>query len=226
MPVFQVGTAFAKTLALALQVPLYTTTHQKGHLAAALFGNESLCPPYTFIHLSGGTTDFISVDTQGNLQTFAFSQDLHVGQVVDRVGVALSLPFPSGVHLEKLTEGYQATGKYSSIVQNGNCCFSGVEAQAMRDIKQGKMEAGQVAIEVYDVIARSIFKVLNYHFLPSSRVLVAGGVASSSLLRDMLQKRIQAKRLPFQFYFGKPSLSGDNAAGVARIGQKIWEASK
>ncbi len=223
MPVFQVGTAFAKTLSLVLKVPLYTTTHQRGHLAAALIGNIDLQPPYTFIHLSGGTTDFIAIDNDDSFKPFAYARDLHVGQLIDRVGVALSLPFPSGRHLETLAAGYEAIGRYPAILQEGNCCFSGVEAQAMRDIKQGELNKGQIAKEIYDVIVRMVLKVLNNHVLPSQNILITGGVASSKLLRNMLLSRSNARRLPYQFYFGQASLSGDNAAGVAYIGFKKWE---
>lgn len=226
MPVFMAGCAFARTAADALGARCFFTTHQRGHLAAAQIGMELIQKPYIALHLSGGTTDFMLVDERDRIAPFAAARDLHAGQLVDRVGVMLGLPFPAGRHLETLAEGTEAAGRYAAVIKDGDCCLSGAEAQARRDAEGGLIPPGQIAAEVYDVLTRSILKVLDAHQMDARRVLAAGGVASSLRLRAMLDKRIAARRLPYRFFFGEPQYSADNAAGVASICRMKYLNSK
>ncbi|MDB5084323.1 MAG: O-sialoglycoprotein endopeptidase, partial [Bacilli bacterium] len=103
MPVFQAGGSFAISMAAALGVPAFATTHQEGHIAA---GEASLTrvvsgpadliarPEFLAVHLSGGTTDLLHVRRGPfgyEIELLGSGMDLHAGQFVDRVGVALGL---------------------------------------------------------------------------------------------------------------------------------------
>ena len=101
MPVFQVGAAFGRSLASALGVPFYETSHQQGHIRAAQWGTGLKAERFLALHLSGGTTDVLLKEGAA-LHPLGAAMDLHAGQLVDRVGVALGLPFPCGPHLERL----------------------------------------------------------------------------------------------------------------------------
>ena len=104
MPVFQVGHTAGCVLAAALNVPFYETTHQRGHLAAAQHGTAlEDAEQMLALHLSGGTTDLLEVNRE-HVGRLGGSADLHAGQLVDRAGVALGLPFPAGEALEALAE--------------------------------------------------------------------------------------------------------------------------
>lgn len=101
MPVFLAGDAQARSLAAALGVPCFHSTHQRGHIAAASLDSGVMPGDLLAFHLSGGTTDLLAL--QGDeLTLLGTSLDLHAGQMVDRVGVALGLPFPAGPYLEEL----------------------------------------------------------------------------------------------------------------------------
>ncbi|MBQ9198249.1 MAG: O-sialoglycoprotein endopeptidase, partial [Clostridia bacterium] len=101
MPVFQAGLSFARVTAAAMRVPLIQTTHQRGHVRAALQDSGLAAERYLALHLSGGTTEVLLM--AGNaLELISGTRDLHAGQLIDRVGVALGLPFPAGPYLEKL----------------------------------------------------------------------------------------------------------------------------
>lgn len=220
MPVFLSGYGFARCIADLLRVPLLTTTHQMGHIEAAKIGLEEISFPYYALHLSGGTTDFLYLDENGDISLLGSAFDIHAGQLVDRVGVALGLPFPAGPYLEEIAKGNAATGKYKTSIKDNVCSLSGIEAQALRDVRDNEIKAGFIAAELYDALSRTILKML--HNLCTDRklpVLITGGVASSLLLRDMLKKR-NDKRGHFKLLFGNPAYSGDNAAGVAIIGLK------
>lgn len=220
MPVFLAGLGQAETVASALGVPLVRADHQSGHIRAALYGNEELRDRERFlaVHISGGTTDLLLVephrDEPYRIETIGCSNDLHAGQFVDRVGVALGLPFPAGKHLEALAnDAEQKNVKLASAVKGMECSFSGAESAAQRLLHT--VPDKELAYGVYDCLARTLAKLLEnakqtYGDLP---VLICGGVASSQLLRTMLKKRFSGA-----LFFGKPELSSDNAVGVALIG--------
>lgn len=222
MPVFQVGVSQGKTLAAALNVPFFTTTHQRGHIAAAKYGTGLDADRFVALHLSGGTTDTLLID--GNAFTpLGTSCDLHAGQLVDRIGVKLSLPFPAGQYLEELAiKGENRNRVPVSFEADGlRCHLSGAEAQLMRMIETGEAKEN-VAAEVYGVLCRTVLRLVQAAAEASDTkdVLIAGGVASSRLLRDMLMERNEKRRTGLRLFFGRPEFSGDNAVGVALIGLK------
>ncbi|MBQ2770407.1 MAG: hypothetical protein IJF41_04145 [Clostridia bacterium] len=227
MPVFLAGLGMGRSLAAAFGCPLHITTHQRGHIRAAQIGNEQLMdkPSLLALHLSGGTTDLLLVHQENgeisSIDTLGSASDLHVGQFVDRVGVALGLPFPAGKHLEILAaEAEDRSLRIRASVQGLNCSFSGVESRAQQLILSG-MPARTVAYGVYDCIARTLQKLLSnaQAQFGAGPVLFSGGVSSSLLLRQLLAGR-GLKNL----YFAGPGYGTDNAAGVALIGRSHVKA--
>ena len=220
MPVFQVGAAQGKTLAAALQVPFFATTHQRGHIAAAQYGTGLTASRFVALHLSGGTTDALLKDGD-DLIPLGASCDLHAGQLVDRIGVKLGLPFPAGPYLEELArKGENRNRVPVSFEKEGlQCHLSGAEAQLLRLIAAGEKKE-DVAAEVYGVLCRTVLRLIRAAAEASGAkdALIAGGVASSRLLREMLSRRNEKRRTGLRLYFGRPEFSGDNAVGVALIG--------
>lgn len=225
MPVFQVGDAQARGLAAMLGVPCFASTHQRGHVAAAMVDSGVAEGDLMAVHLSGGTTELLSLRGD-ELTLLGGTLDLHAGQFVDRVGVALGLPFPAGTHLEKLAVAGRSEAKLPANMadQDLHCHFSGAETQVQRWIKQGAMPKEDIAREVYDLLARTVSRMI----LAGSRdtgirqVLIAGGVASSQLFRQLVTERIHKKDKGFRVCFGRPEYSGDNAVGAALIGAKKY----
>ena len=225
MPVFTVGLGHAKVVSDTLNVPLYETSHQQGHIAAGQIGNDMPEGTFVALHLSGGTTELLKC-ADGKLELIGGCADLHAGQMVDRVGVALGLGFPAGPALEKLAMAYD--GAIESLLpvsmEKGDltCHLSGVETRAQQWIKAGQMSPEKIAAEVFDVLSRTVARLLTAACTVSGtrRALVVGGVASSTLLRELLRKRLGKQRKPIEVYFGEPKYSADNAAGVAAIGMK------
>ena len=222
MPVFMAGASFGRLTAAAMGVPFVGTTHQRGHLAAAKAGSElEDSEDYLALHLSGGTTDLLEVRKQSITQ-IGGSLDLHAGQLVDRAGVAMGLSFPAGPELEKLAAKGRCEGLLGCSMENGDlsCHFSGAESQVQRWIRDGKHSREDIALEIYDLLARTIARMLCAGAVKTGlgNVLVTGGVASSELFREMLLRRLRGMRHTPRAVFGKPDMSGDNAVGVALIG--------
>ena len=215
MPVFLAGAGLARSLAAAWAVPLYETSHQEGHIAAALWSaGLSWQEPFLALHLSGGTGEILRVTPKaaGYEIESVGDTDLPPGQFVDRVGVALGLPFPAGPHLERLAEEAQDLSfRLSGSVQGTHISFSGPESAAQRAIKAG-VEPASVAAAVLDNIAKSLAKAIEAARRQSgcTKVLLAGGVAAN--------QRIRSRLLPLKVDFAAPKYAGDNACGVALIG--------
>ena len=228
MPVFQVGDAQARGLAAMLGVPCFASTHQRGHVAAAMVDSGVAEGDLLAVHLSGGTTELLSLRGD-DLTLLGGTLDLHAGQFVDRVGVALGMSFPAGPHLEKLAVQGTSEARLPANMADGDlhCHFSGAETQVQRWIRQAEMPRENIAREVYDLLARTVSRMI----LAGSRetgirqVLIAGGVASSALFRQLVTERIHKKEKDFRVCFGRPEYSGDNAVGAALIGAKKYRES-
>ena len=224
MPVFQVGHTAGSMMAAALGVPFYETTHQRGHLAAALAGTKlESAERILAVHLSGGTTDLLVMDAERVTQ-IGGSADLHAGQLVDRAGVAMGLTFPSGEELEELAALGHSEGRLGCSMEDGGltCHLSGAETRVQQWIRDGNLPREDVAREIYDLLARTLIRMLQAGTERTGirNALITGGVAASSLLRQMLEERRKKARNCPELVFGKPEMSGDNAVGVALIGAK------
>lgn len=224
MPVFLAGHGQAKVLASALGVPLLERSHQEGHLYAAL-SSASLDPAgeeFLALHLSGGTSELLKVTPLGStwpgfeLELLGGSSDLHAGQFVDGVGVALGLPFPAGPALEELARGAQGDLRLSTSLSGLSPSFSGPTTQALKLIKDGA-KAAEVAMAVQNALVKVLEKWLlrAYEETRLNRILLSGGVTANTYLRTKLPQRLRKRGLPLEVFFGHPRLSGDNAVGLA-----------
>ncbi len=231
LPVFRVSEGFGRSTAAALGVPFHATTHQEGHVAAGLYdarsaagepvacGNEFLA-----IHLSGGTSELLCIRRRpgGGFDEalLGATRDLHAGQFVDRVGVALGLPFPAGPHLNRLAEaGTPGAVTVKSAVQGLQVSFSGPETQATGFIGRARPE--DIALAVCLCLARTLQKwLLAAKTLTGiSDALIVGGVASNTVLRRRLSEKLEHPANAMRVAYARPNLCTDNAVGVALIGR-------
>ena len=115
MPCFMVGYSHAKLLSEVLNVPLVEMSHQQGHVAASAWSAghmQLLSQSHLAWHLSGGTTELLLVEPEGknvSCTKIGGTSDISAGQLIDRTGQLLELPFPSGKHLDALSQ--EAAGK-------------------------------------------------------------------------------------------------------------------
>ncbi len=227
MPVFTAGHGLARSLAAALGLPLFETTHQEGHIAAAAFTTNDLPggEPFLAFHLSGGTTELIRAvpgERGYSLHLVGGTLDLHAGQLVDRVGVAMGLGFPAGPALEELAlaSSGRISGAIKAKVIGAQCNLSGAEAAAQR-LLAGGADRADVAHELLVCLAET-FAAMATHAARHgglTSVCFIGGVASNRLLRARMTERLAAAGL--RACFAPPRLSSDNAVGVAFLGQQF-----
>ncbi len=217
MPVFSCGRAFALSFAATLSLPVYAFSHQEGHIAAAVYSaTEKLdllkAPLYAF-HVSGGTTDLIYCTPKKNrigTERVGGSNDLHAGQLIDRIGVYSGLEFPCGPALEQEAEKYAGkpfSPKLSVIGLNAN--LSGCEniAKKLFD-SDGRIAAARYTLEfIADTLDLITENLRNYTYDP---IVYSGGVMSNRYIQSVLKKRKDT-------FFATPAFSSDNASGIALL---------
>ena len=218
MPCFLSGVAAAESLAAGLDVPLYRFSHQGGHLSAALYsaGAEHLlsAPAFGAFHVSGGTTDMLFVTPKGedfSVTPLGGSADLHAGQAIDRIGVALGLDFPCGPALERLAaENQKKLPRPRISVKGGTANLSGLENLALRLYRESG-DAALTAAYTLSFLTETLAAMTCY--LRAERgdlpVVFAGGVMSNRIIAHALSQRFD------NIFFAEPAFSADNAAGIA-----------
>lgn len=220
MPVFLAGINCAKAIAATHHIPLYEFSHQEGHIRAALIGQPEPYPQEFYaVHLSGGTTEILSVRHEANryhANILGSAQDISAGQLIDRIGVRLGLQFPCGKALELLSEKALAPVSFKLSVKGTDISFSGIEAQAMRAIEAGE-NAENIAKGTLLAISASLAKAFEVLFKKHGKkpLLLAGGVASNRLLRAELDIAFGTL-----LHFSAPHYATDNAVGIAYLAKE------
>ena len=215
MPCFTVGENTAKILSSALKVPLYTFSHQEGHIAAALYSakrEDLFDKKFLAFHVSGGTTEAVIANGSGcgfELEAAAKTLDLNAGQAVDRVGLMLGLKFSCGAQLEKLALKNTEKIKVKPTLKGCDCCLSGVENLCQNHIKNGKSPEYTAAFCIEYI--RSTLEEMTDRILEKygdMPIVYAGGVMSNSIINNSFTEKYNA-------VFAQPVFSSDNAAGIA-----------
>ena len=222
MPAFMVGLGQGKTLSHILNVPLHIFAHQENHILAALRDLKHIpTEPFLALHLSGGTTELVYCHYQGEgifeSHIIGGSKDLQGGQYIDRIGVAMGLPFPAGKHLESLALQTTEYEPLPSSMKDGWISFAGPCSAAMRRINKtmSDLDKSNLARAVFTSMGNALEKMITYHIKekPVHTLIAVGGVMSNSLLR----KRIETycKRNHMTLHVAQPQYSVDNATGNA-----------
>lgn len=216
MPCFLCGEGLAESVSAVNKIPLYKTSHQIGHILAALYSAKKLelaDERFIAFHVSGGTTDCLLVQPDGenilNIAEIGTSLDLKAGQAVDRIGVMLGLQFPCGKQLEDLAKKSGKKFKINPALRDGSCCLSGVENKCGKMLAEGVLpeDTAMYCLQyIYSAIRGMTLYALEKHGkLP---IVFAGGVMSDKIIRKQLESEFDA-------YFAEPEFSCDNAAGTA-----------
>ena len=214
MPCFLAGWSQASCFAQILGVPLYEFSHQQGHIAASLWSAgrlDLMQVPHLAWHLSGGTTELLLVEPDGKnvkAEKLGGTSDISAGQLIDRTGKLLGLPFPAGKSIDALSRGSDCRDRYRVKLHGLEFSFSGI---------QNKAEAFYAATNSPTDTARFVMNCIVTCIADATRaalaekpglpVVFSGGVASNSMLRERMRE--------FSPVFAEPQYSTDNAMGIA-----------
>lgn len=212
MPCFLAGKSQAEVISSAFNIPFYAFSHQQGHIAASCWASgrmDLMDRPHLAWHLSGGTTELLLVRPEGisvKAEKIGGTTDISAGQLIDRTGKLLGLPFPSGKHLDALSKEARDREVFPVKVNGTFFSLSGVENKVYSYHKGVPAETAAYALRcLIGAIVKATKNALKEY--PDYEVVFAGGVASNSLLRE------KCANLPAVFC--PPQFATDNAMGTA-----------
>ena len=220
MPCFMVGYSHAKLLSDALHVPLFEVSHQQGHVAASLWSAgrlDLMDKPHLAWHLSGGTTELLLVEPDGKnvkCKRIGGTTDISAGQLIDRTGVMLGLPFPAGKHLDLLSKDAKGREVFKVKCPGTEFSLSGVQNKVQQFHNGSDADTAAYALRC---VAYAVYKATEnaLKLYPGLEVVFSGGVASNSMLRELTKD--------LNPVFCEPQYSTDNALGVAVLTHRLLE---
>jgi N6-L-threonylcarbamoyladenine synthase len=226
-----VGTSFAKSMALALDVPLIPVHHMHAHVLAHLIDDAHPKPigfPYLCLTVSGGHTQLIEVRSPSAMTVLGETIDDAVGEAFDKAAKILGLPYPGGPHIDQLSATGDSTfmSFNESNLPDYNFSFSGMKTSFLYSLqKEMKANPSFIKDHLNDICASyqaALIKVLMKKVKAAQKstgiknVAIAGGVSANSGLRAALnqwgaQSKISIYLPPFQY-------TTDNAAMIGIAG--------
>ena len=236
-----VGVASAKALALALGKPLYGVNHLAAHVAVDVLEHGPLPEPAIALLVSGGHSSLLLVpDVTYDVQPLGRTVDDAAGEAFDKVARLLGLPFPGGPHIDRsardgdrlaITFPRGLTGPNDQRDHRFDFSFSGLKTSVARWVE--RREATREPVSVPDVAAsfqEAVVDVLTRKAVLACRengvkhLLIGGGVAANSRLREMAAQRCEAAGIELRV--PRPGLCTDNGAMVAALGSRLVAAGR
>jgi N6-L-threonylcarbamoyladenine synthase len=224
-----VGLSFGKTMASSLNKPFIAVNHLEGHALSPKLNSE-LNYPYLLLLISGGHTQFLSVQGLGNYTRLGTTIDDAVGEAFDKTAKLLDIEFPGGPQIEIYAKKGDPK-KYDlpkPIFHRGGCnlSFSGLKTAVLKISKQIKtnQEKYDLAASFQKTIEEILYKKSKIAFKEFKKMnetninkfVVAGGVAANKRIREVLTNLCEEEG--FEGIFPPINLCGDNAAMIAMVG--------
>ncbi|MBS1653032.1 MAG: tRNA (adenosine(37)-N6)-threonylcarbamoyltransferase complex transferase subunit TsaD [Bacteroidetes bacterium] len=222
-----VGCSFAKSLSIALNIPIVTINHMRAHVMAHLIESDAQkTPPFPFLCLtvSGGHTQIIKVNSPYNFELLGQTIDDAVGEAFDKGAKILGLPYPGGPEIDRLAKNGN-TKKYKFSISNLNnldFSFSGIKTSLLYFIqKQQAIDCNFITNNLNDLCASFQENLLEQLLLKIEQVVktqnikhvaIAGGVSANSRLRILLSDF--GKKNNVEVYLPKFEYCTDNAAMI------------
>ncbi|WP_432407188.1 tRNA (adenosine(37)-N6)-threonylcarbamoyltransferase complex transferase subunit TsaD [Wukongibacter sp. M2B1] len=218
-----VGLSTAKALAYSLNKPLVGVNHIEGHIYANFIEYKELEPPFVCLIVSGGHTHLVYMKDYGVYEVLGKTRDDAAGEAFDKVARAIGLGYPGGPLIDKLSRkgNKEAIAFPRTYLENDSLdfSFSGLKSSVLNYLNNSKMKGISIVEEdiaasfqqaVIDVLVDKTIRAAKKFNV--DKIVIAGGVAANSGLRDLLQEKSNENN--FKLMVPPIPLCTDNAAMI------------
>ena len=222
-----VGVSGAKAMAYAAGIPLIGVNHLEGHIYANFLDHQDLEFPFLALLVSGGHTHLIFFKAHGQYQVLGQTRDDAAGEALDKVARTLGLPYPGGPEIQKVAKDGDARAfKFPRAMLEPDSLdfsFSGMKSAVLNTLNSARMRGETLDVPdlaasfqqaVVDVLVRKALRAIDRTGVKT--LLLAGGVAANSLLRETLNKELSERSV--RLVCPPPIFCTDNGAMIAITG--------
>ena len=224
-----VGSSFAKSLSIALNIPLLPINHMQGHLLAHFIEDKNFIPPdfpFLGVTLSGGHTQLILVKEYFKMELIGTSLDDAIGEAFDKCGKRMGLNYPAGHQIDKLAKDGDQT-RFNFPINNlkgYNVSYSGVKTSFTNFIQKQK-DPKFITKNLNDLCASLQYTLIQIILIKIKKaaqdyginqIVIGGGVAANSEIRKQLNNIAKSKN--WKVFLPSIAYSTDNAAMIGIAG--------
>nr|WP_243834329.1 tRNA (adenosine(37)-N6)-threonylcarbamoyltransferase complex transferase subunit TsaD [Halanaerobium saccharolyticum] len=215
----------AKTVSLALNIPLIGVNHIAGHIYANFIANPEIEKPLICLTISGGHTDLLYFEDLRGYQILGRTIDDAAGEAFDKISRFLGLGYPGGPAIEKAALSGNKTAIYFPRADLGDSydfSFSGLKTAVMNYVNNEEQRGNEIDQNdlaasfqeaVVDSLASNLIKAVQEYKVES--VVISGGVAANQRLREVIAERLKEHNL--ELYYPPLELCTDNAAMIGAV---------
>lgn len=231
-----VGGSFAKSLAIALDIPLIEVNHMQAHIFAHFISDaneHSPSFPFLCLTVSGGHTQIVKISSYTELEVLGETKDDAAGEAFDKIGKVLGLPYPAGPVMDRLAQSGNPK-KYvftKPKMPNYDFSFSGLKTGVMNFLNKEKQKNPNFIEENINDLCASVQHTITEmcvdkllqvaRDLNIKHIALAGGVSANSELRKKIKN---LEKSGFATYIPKFEYTTDNAAMIAMVGSIKYQA--
>ena len=222
-----VGTSFAKSMALALEIPLIAINHMQAHILAHFIddaNDQKPTFPFLCLTISGGHTQIVKINDYFNMEILGETIDDAVGEAYDKTAKILGLPYPGGPLIDKYAQTGEAVYQFSKPkVKEHHFSFSGLKTGILyfiqKEVKKNpnfiEENLENICASVQNTIAEILMDKIKKAVKETGikQIAIAGGVSANSEIRKRL--RAAQKHFGWTSYIPKFEYTTDNAAMIA-----------
>jgi N6-L-threonylcarbamoyladenine synthase len=230
-----VGSSFAKSLALALNIPLVAVNHMQAHILAHFIDEEGFDKPefpFLAMTISGGHTQIVKVNDFFDMEVIGETTDDAVGEAYDKSAKILGLPYPGGPLVDKFAQsGNPKAFQFTKPQVPGlNFSFSGLKTQILYFVQKNvAINPNFVAENMNDICASIQYTIINILMdklklavkeTGIKQVAIGGGVSANSGIRNTLREA--EKKYGWKTFIPKFEYTTDNAAMIGIVGYQKY----
>lgn len=218
-----IGVSTAKAIAFAHGLPLIPVNHIAGHI----YANQLVQPlefPLLALVVSGGHTELVYMEEDGDFQVIGETRDDAAGEAYDKIGRVIGVPYPGGKHIDEMAHKGEDTFDFPRAMlqeDNYDFSFSGLKSSFINTVHNADQKGEE--LDSHDLAASfqaSVVEVLVAKTIRAAKeksvkqVVLAGGVAANKGLRAALEEAVHTELDGVELVIPPLSLCGDNAAMI------------